>query len=282
MFEFLGLFFMQRALVTGSIIAVVGGMIGPFVLYRKMAFMGVGIAHGTFAGIALGILIGISPLPVAIIFAIGLGIFIGFISKTGKISEDVSIGILFSFAMGLGIFLISISPGYHTDIMGYLFGDILAISNYDMYLALIVLILVFLWYITRSRQMKYMTFDEEFSKISGVSINIDYYIFMALISLTIVIIVNFVGVILASSIIIAPAAASKLVVKRFSTMIILSMIFGEIAIFSGITFSYDLNIASGPSIVFFITFAFILSLIFNKIKRAFNKKHAYDLRNNIH
>jgi len=280
MFDFFGLFFIQRALIIGSIIAVVGGLIGPFVFYRKMAFMGVGIAHGTFAGIALGILIGVSPLPVAIIFAIGLGIFIGFISKTGKISEDVSIGILFSFAMGLGIFLISISPGYHTDIMGYLFGDILAISNYDMYLAIIVLILVFLWYMIRSRQMKYMTFDEDFAKISGVPVGIDYYIFMALISLMIVIIVNFVGVILASSIIIAPAAASKLIVKKFSAMVILSMVFGEIAIFSGITFSYDLNISSGPSIVFFITFAFILSLIFNKIRRAFNKKRLYDLKNN--
>jgi|YelNatPaOPRAMG01_1025707.scaffolds.fasta_scaffold00902_4 zinc transport system permease protein len=280
MFDFFGLFFIQRALIIGSIIAVVGGLIGPFVFYRKMAFMGVGIAHGTFAGIALGILIGVSPLPVAIIFAIGLGIFIGFISKTGKISEDVSIGILFSFAMGLGIFLISISPGYHTDIMGYLFGDILAISNYDMYLAIIVLILVFLWYMIRSRQMKYMTFDEDFAKISGVPVGIDYYIFMALISLMIVIIVNFVGVILASSIIIAPAAASKLIVKKFSAMVILSMVFGEIAIFSGITFSYDLNISSGPSIVFFITFVFILSLIFNKIRRAFNKKRLYDLKNN--
>ncbi len=254
MFDFFGLFFIQRALIIGSIIAVVGGLIGPFVFYRKMAFMGVGIAHGTFAGIALGILIGVSPLPVAIIFAIGLGIFIGF--------------------------LISISPGYHTDIMGYLFGDILAISNYDMYLAIIVLILVFLWYMIRSRQMKYMTFDEDFAKISGVPVGIDYYIFMALISLMIVIIVNFVGVILASSMIIAPAAASKLVVKRFSAMVILSMIFGEIAIFSGITFSYYLNISSGPSIVFFITFVFILSLIFNKIKRAFNKKRACDLKNN--
>ncbi len=235
MFDFFGLFFVQRALIIGTIIAVVGGMIGPFIFYKKMAFMGVGIAHGTFAGIALGILIGISPLPVAIIFAIGLGIFIGFISKTGKISEDVSIGILFSFAMGLGIFLISISPGYHTDIMGYLFGDILAISNYDMYLAIIVLIFVSLWYVIRSRQMKYMTFDEDFAKISGVPVGIDYYIFIALISLVIVTIVNFVGVILASSIIIAPAAASKFVAKKFYAMVILSMIFGEIAIFSGIT-----------------------------------------------
>lgn len=277
MFDLFNLFFIQRALIIGSIIAVISGLIGPFMIYKKMAFMGIGISHGTFAGIALGILLGTSPLFVATIFAIGLGIFIGFASRTGKISEDVSIGILFSFAMGLGIFLISISPGYHTDIMGYLFGDILAISNYDLYIALIVLTLTLLWYIFKSRQMKYMTFDEDFAKISGVPVNVDYYIFMALVSLSIVIIVNFTGVILASSITITPAASSKSMTRKFSSMVVLSMILGEVAIFSGIIFSYNLNISTGPSIVFFITFIFILSLFFARIKHLFWKKSKHKI-----
>ncbi len=271
MFELFTLFFIQRALLIGIAIAIISGLMGPFILYRKMAFIGVGISHGTFAGIALGILLGISPLPVAIIFAIGLGIFIGFTSRTGKISEDVSIGVLFSFAMALGVFLISVSPGYHTDVMGYLFGDILAISNNDLYLALGVLGSVILWYIFRSRQMKYMTFDEDFAKISGVPVGIDYYVFMALISLAIVVIVNFVGVILASSIIIAPAASAKSLAKKFSSIVVLSIAFAEITIFSGIVFSYNLNISSGPSIVFFVTFVFFLSLFVGKARNFFTK-----------
>ncbi len=266
MFELFTLFFIQRALLIGAVIAIVSGLIGPFIIYRKMSFIGVGISHGTFSGIAFGILLGVSPLPVAIIFAVGLGIFIGFTSRTGKISEDVSIGILFSFAMALGIFLISLSSGYHADIMGYLFGDILAISNNDLYLAIGVLGSVVLWYTLRSRQMKYMTFDEDFAKIAGVPVGIDYYIFMALISLSIVVIVNFVGVILASSIIIAPAASAKSMVKKFSSIVVLSIVLAELSILSGIIFSYNLNISSGPSIVFFVTFVFILSLFYRKIK----------------
>ncbi|MGC8612087.1 MAG: metal ABC transporter permease [Athalassotoga sp.] len=266
MFELFTLFFIQRALLIGAVIAIVSGLIGPFIIYRKMSFIGVGISHGTFSGIAFGILLGVSPLPVAIIFAVGLGIFIGFTSRTGKISEDVSIGILFSFAMALGIFLISLSSGYHADIMGYLFGDILAISNNDLYLAIGVLGSVMLWYTLRSRQMKYMTFDEDFAKIAGVPVGIDYYIFMALISLSIVVIVNFVGVILASSIIIAPAASAKSIVKKFSSIVVLSIVLAELSILSGMIFSYNLNISSGPSIVFFVTFVFILSLFYRKIK----------------
>lgn len=266
MFEFLTLFFIQRALIVGIIVSIVSGLIGPFIIYRKMSFMGIGMAHGAFAGIATGILFGFSPLLFAIIFTIGLGLFIGFISKTSKISEDVSIGILFSFAMGLGIFLIDIAPGYHSDIMGYLFGDILAISNDDLYLALAVLIIVFLWFIFRSRQMKYMTFDEDFSKIAGIPVKIDYYLFMALIPLIIVITVNFVGVILASAILITPAASAKLMSKKLLSMIILSVIFGGASTLFGITFSYDLNISSGPSIVFFLTGIFLLSLAFKQFK----------------
>lgn len=279
MFEFLSAFFVQRALLIGAVVAIVSGLIGPFLVYRKMAFIGVGISHGTFAGIALGILMGISPLPVAIVFAIGLGLFIGFISKIGKISEDVTIGILFSFTMGLGIFLIDLCPGYHTDIMGYLFGDILAISNYDLYLALMVLPLVILWFIFRSRQMKYITFDENFSKVAGLPTGIDYYLFMALISLTVVVIVNFVGVILASSIIIAPAASSKLMTKKFSSIIILSIMLSEVSIFLGITFSYEINISSGPSIVFFLTFIFLLALISNLFRNQWKHKCRYGTKN---
>ncbi len=265
MFEFFSLFFIQRALIIGLIIAFVSGLMGPFLVYRKMAFMGVGISHGTFAGIGLGILIGISPIYSGMAFAIGLGIFIGFVSKIGKISEDVSIGVLFSFAMALGIFLINSAPGYHTDIMGYLFGDILAISNGDIYLAMITLVLTILWFTLRSRQMKYITFDEDFSKVVGVPVTIDYYIFMVLISLITVAIVNFVGVILASSIMIAPAAASRLIAKKFPTMIILAVTFGMISVFLGIAFSYGFNISSGPSVVFFITAIFAMAFALSKI-----------------
>ncbi len=260
MFEFLSLPFMQRALVGGELVAVIAGIVSPILLFRKMSFMSVGISHGAFAGIALGILLGISPMWTAIVFAMALGLFIGFVSKTGKLSEDATIGTFFAFSMALGIFLIDISKGYHPDIMGYLFGDLLAISLSDVYFSMIILFITLTWYFFRGRAVVYSTFDEDFSRIVGIPVDIDYYIFMAVASLVTVVAVRFVGVILASSIMIAPAAASKMLSKQFSNVILLSILFGMAAVLGGIAFSFYTNIPSGPSVVFFVTAIFMVAL----------------------
>lgn len=260
MFEFLGLPFMQRALVGGELVAAIAGIVSPILLFRKMSFMSVGISHGAFAGIALGILLGISPMWTAIVFAMGLGLLIGFVSRTGKLSEDAAIGTFFAFSMALGIFLIDISKGYHPDVIGYLFGDLLAISTGDVYFAVIILFVTLIWYFFRGRAAIYSTFDEDFSKIVGIPVNIDYYTFMAIASLVTVVAVRFVGVILASSIMIAPAAASKMLSKRFSNVVLLSVLLGMVAVFGGIAFSFYTNIPSGPSVVFFVTAIFMIAL----------------------
>ncbi len=260
MFEFLSLTFMQRALLGGELIAVVAGIVGPILLFRKMSFTSVGISHGAFAGIALGILIGVSPMWAAIAFAMGIGLLIGFVSKTGKISEDATIGTFFAFFMALGIFLIDISKGYHVDVMGYLFGNLLAISSSDVYFAAIVLLITVFWYLFRGRATVYSTFDEDFSRIVGIPVDVDYYFFMLVVSLVTIIAVMFVGVVLASSIMIAPSAASKMLSKKFSNVVLFSILFGMVAVFGGIAFSFYTNIPSGPSVVFFITAIFAISL----------------------
>ncbi len=266
MFEFLKLPFMQRALIGGEFVAIIAGMISPILVFRKMSFMSVGISHGTFAGIALGIFLGISPLWSAMAFAVGLGLLIGFTSRTGKISEDATVGTLFAFSMALGIFLISISKGYHPDVMGYLFGDLLAISSSDVYFASVILFVTVLWYVFRGKAIVYATFDEDFSKIIGIHVNLDYYIFMAITALITVAVVRFVGVVLASSIMIAPAASAKMLSKKFSRIVTLAIFFGMISIFLGIAFSFSLNISSGPSVVFVVTTIFLISLVLKWIR----------------
>ena len=266
MFEFLKLPFMQRALVGGELVAIIAGMVSPILVFRKMSFMSVGISHGTFAGIALGIFLGISPLWSATAFAVGLGLLIGFTSKTGKISEDATVGTLFPFSMALGIFLISITKGYHPDVMGYLFGDLLAISSSDVYFASVILLVTVLWYIFRSKTIVYATFDEDFSKIIGIHVDLDYYIFMAITALITVAVVRFVGVVLASSIMIAPAASAKMLSKKFSRIVALAIFFGIFSTFFGIVFSFSLNIPSGPSVVFTVTTVFLISLVLKWIR----------------
>jgi zinc transport system permease protein len=261
MFELLKFPFVQNALIGGEIVAIIAGMLGPILIFRKMSFISVGVSHGTFAGIALGIFLGISPLGTAMVFAVGLGILIGFVSRTGKISEDATIGTLFAFSMALGIWLISLNKGYHPDVMGYLFGDLLAISREDMYFALVILSITLLWYFSRGKAMVYASFDEDFSKIIGIPVEADYYIFMAITALITVAAVNFVGVVLASSIMIAPAVSAKMLSKRYKVITLLSVIFGMASIFAGVLISFELNISSGPSVVFVTTMIFFVSLL---------------------
>ncbi len=261
MFEFLNYSFMERAIVAGTLVAIITGIVGPFLVFRKMSFMGAGLSHGALAGIALGIILGLSPTLMSVLIVMGLGFLIGLVSRTGKISEDSAIGTVYTFFMALGIFLINLSKGYHINIMGYLFGDILAISKYDILFALIVLIVVLVWLILRGRAMLYLTFDEDFAKITGVPIGWDYYIFMVITSLSIITVVKLVGVVLAGSILIVPSASAKMLSKSFMKIIAISVISGIISIFSGIAFSYYLNTSSGPSIVFFVTAFFLCVLL---------------------
>ncbi len=267
MFEFLKLPFMQNAIIGGEILAIIAGMIGPFMVFRKMSFMSVGISHGTFAGIALGIFLGISPLWTAVAFAVALGLLIGFTSRTGKVAEDATIGTLFAFSMALGIFLINLSKGYHPDVMGYLFGDLLAISRTDVYFSVFILAIVLTWLIFRGRAMIYSSFDEDFSKIVGVPVEADYYLFMAITALVTVAAVKFVGVVLASSIMVAPSATAKMISERFKRITFLAVIFGMISVFAGLTVSYELNMPCGPSVVFVVTAIFFSVLVVSRIRR---------------
>ncbi len=258
---------MQRAIIAGILIAIISGIVGPFLLFKRMSFMGVGISHGTFAGIAIALLLNISPTIMAVVVAISIGFLIGVISRLGKIPEDSAIGTMSAFFMALGIFLINLSKGFHVNVMGYLFGDILAISTSDVIFASIVFGIVVIWLAFRGRAMLYLTFDEDFARITGVPVEIDYYIFMVITSLVIVTVVRLVGVVLAGSILIATSAAARMVSKTFPKILLVSVIFGIISVLAGITFSYGLDISSGTSIVFFVTAFFFGSILWRSGKR---------------
>ena len=127
MTDFLAYGFIQRALITGALLGVSCAVLAFFVVLRRMAFIGVGISHAALGGVALGVVLGISPVLAATVFSVGVAWVIGWIAARGQISEDTAIGIFFPTAMALGVALISLSPTYRQDLMGYLFGNILSV-----------------------------------------------------------------------------------------------------------------------------------------------------------
>ncbi len=255
--------FMQRAFTAGIIIAVVSSIIGIFVILKGLSFAGVGIGHAAFGGVAIGYFLGINTTFSAIVFCLLVAIIIVYIQHNDKLKGDVPIGILFAFSMGLGAVLISLMRGYNVDLFGYLFGNILSVTNTDIInisiLSSIVIVTLFVIF----KQLYYTTFDRQMAKVAGINIMIIDIIFMMLIALTIVISIKVVGIILVSALLVTPAATIIPWAKNFKQLVIMTITVSLISIIAGLFLSYYINIPSGGAIVLLTTLLFFVSFGFS-------------------
>lgn len=265
-FDFISLGFMQRALLAGIIMSIVCGTLSIFILLRRLAFIGVGISHAAFGGIALGFLIGMNPMVSGIIFSIIVAFLIGWTRSRGKIEQDTTIGIFYSAAMAMGVVLLSFSKYYNVDIFGFLFGNILTIGNEDLWAIGIAGFIVLLFISLIFKELIYMSFDEEMATVSGIPVKILDYAFLSLLAVTIIISIKIVGIVLISSLLVVPAAAASQVKEHVLSLLILSILFSLLATISGLLVSYFLDLPSGATIVITLTLIFLICSIISRLK----------------
>ncbi len=263
MIEILKIPFMKNALLGGLAVAAASSLLGSFVVIRKMTFIGAGIAHSSFAGVVIGLLLGINPMASALAFASFTGLSIGFLSRNYKIEEESAVGVFFPFSMSLGIILLGFIKGYTPNIMGYLFGDILLVGKTELYLSWISLTLTLLFFILFFREMVFATFDEETAQVLGINTSLVYYLFLILTSLVIVVSIKVVGIILLSGLLVIPPLAALQFARNMKAYIGLSAFFGLLSFLSGILLSYKLDLPSGATI---IASGFVILLISGAIK----------------
>ncbi len=249
MAEIFSLPFMRNALLAGLAVSVAAALIGSFVVARRMAFIGAGIAHSSFAGVVIGFLLGINPLISAGIFASLTGLSIGFLSRNYKIEEESAVGVFFPFSMALGIILLGFVKGFTPDIMGYLFGDVLLVGKTEILLSFLTMGLVIVFFLMFFREMVYSTFDEETSRVLGIKVALVYYLFLFLSSVTIVVSIKVVGIILLSGLLVIPPLAALQFAKNMKSYVILSVLFGILSSVGGLFLSYWLNLPSGATII---------------------------------
>ena len=261
--EPLELAFMQRALLAALIIAVVGGVVGTFVVLKGLAFIGDALAHSAFAGVATAFVLGGSIYLGSIIAGVGTALAIGFVSRRGRVSFDTAIGILFVGAFAFGIMLISASRSYTVDLFSFVFGDILGVGWSDvrvmLALAALVLILVAVFY----RELLFTAYDPTMAAASGVPVAAVQYGQLALLALTTVIAIKVVGIVLVVAMLVTPAATAQLLVRRVPAMMLVGSLCGVIAATAGLYLSYYANVASGAAIVLVATGMFLLALLFS-------------------
>ncbi|HED04614.1 MAG TPA: metal ABC transporter permease [Candidatus Fraserbacteria bacterium] len=251
--------FMQRALLAGVLIGAICAVIGVYMVLRGLAFLGAGIAHASFGGVALGFLLKINPLLSAIVFCLATAWGIGYTARKGQIKEDVAIGILFASTLALGILIIGLMPSYNVDLFGYLFGSILAVTPFDLLLTaglgVGVLLTVALFY----KELLYISFDPEMAQASGLPVSRLYFLLLGLIAITVVISLKVVGILLVTALLVTPAAAAYQLTQDIRTMMFLAVLLGVGAAVGGVLLSYVLNTASGATIVLLSTLSFFLA-----------------------
>ncbi|MGM0365223.1 MAG: metal ABC transporter permease [Actinomycetota bacterium] len=265
MVEFLSYPFMQRALISGIVIGLVCSLIGVFVILQKMSFFANAIAHSSLAGIALGFFMGLNPMVTAVIFGIVIAVLISYLKNRSALSVDTIIGIFLPSSMALGILIIGLLEGYKPDLLSYLFGNILAVDRFYMYLSvglgLVVIILLSVFF----KKYLFITFDRELAAIQGLNVVAYDYLFIILLATTVIIGTRVVGIILVSALIVIPAASSKNISSNFTQMVLYSVVFGFASSLLGLISSYYLNLASGASIIMVSVAIFLITLLLRPV-----------------
>ncbi|KYC53370.1 MAG: high-affinity zinc transporter membrane component [Candidatus Methanofastidiosum methylothiophilum] len=252
--------FFQNAIMAGVLAAIACGIIGSYVVVKRLVFISGGISHAAFGGIGLGLFLGYNPLLVAILFSVFSSSILGIISRKAYQREDTLIGAMWAIGMAFGIFMIYQTPGYVPDLASYLFGNILTVSRQDIFIMLILNIIIGIVVFSRYNEFLAFSFDEEFSEVTNVPVMKTYIILLSLVALTVVILVSVVGIILAMALLTLPAATASLFTNSLKKMIILSLIMGIIYMLLGIGISFLLDQPSGATIVLISGVSYLILL----------------------
>ncbi len=245
------------ALLGGVLSSLMTSLSGTIVILRRMAFFGSGIAHLSFAGVGLALILNLPITPVVLGIAVLSALVLGHMARRG-IHEDTGVAILFSSSMALGVILIYLSGVDSSRIMAYLFVDILAITRTDIVSLLILTTLVVLYMSLFRDHLVYMTFDEDFSKILGIKIGLVYYSFLVILAISIVFSIKIMGIILVSAMLVIPSASAFQVSKTYQGAYKLSPLLASISVFLGLILSYSLDLPAGASIVIIQGIIFLL------------------------
>ena len=261
MLEILTYPFMQRAVVGGIILGVLLAFLGVFMVLRRMSFFGDGVAHASLAGIAIGILAGVSPLATAIVFAAVVAIIISVLEIKSKLSSDAIIGVMFTTSMALGVILMSFNAGYQPELVSFLFGNILAIKTSELIVMLVLAVVITFFLCTSYKKLALLAFDAESAKIKGINVSLYHLLFSISLAVAVVLGVKILGIVLVSALLIIPSATAKLFSKSFKSLVISSVVIAEITILLGLLVSYIFDLPSGAVIVVCGFGLFLLTLI---------------------
>lgn len=242
--------FFQNALLGSLFTCIACGIVGSYIVVKRLVFISGGITHTSFGGLGLGFYLGINPIFSALIFSIASAFGVEWLSKKQGIREDSAIAAFWALGMALGIIFIFLTPGYTPNISAYLFGNILTVTSADIWFvgSFAFLILVFFGFFYKS--ILYTAFDREFAQTQGLKVSLIEHLMMIAIAVCIVASIRLIGIMLLMSLMTVPQMTANIFTSNFKNLIIYSIVISIIGCFSGLFLSYYLNIPSGAAIIF--------------------------------
>lgn len=242
--------FFQHALLGSLFASIACGIIGTYIVTRRLVFISGGITHASFGGIGIGLYTGISPLLAAAVFSTLSAFGVEWLSKRSDMREDSAIAVFWTFGMAIGIIFSFLAPGFTPDLSSYLFGNILTITQGDIWILAILSIVLIAFFTLFMRPIIAIAFDCEFARSQQMPVALFEYILMMFIALTIVACLRMVGIVLAISLLTLPQMTANLFTYSFKRIIGLSILIGYIGCLGGLLLSYQLQVPSGAAIIF--------------------------------
>ncbi|MDE3839626.1 metal ABC transporter permease [Bacillus methanolicus] len=264
--------FLQNAFLTGMVIGVIAPLLGVFIVVRRLSLIADALSHVTLAGIAASLFLekkfnifyGLNPLYMGMAFSVAGSLFIEKLRSVYKHYQELAIPIILSGGIGLGVIFISLADGFKTDLFSYLFGSVSAVSKTDLWIIAAISITVLSVIILLYKELFLLSFDEEYAKASGIAAKSVHFIFIIMVALVIAVSMRIVGILLVSSLMTLPVAASIRIAKGFKQTILFSVLFGEISVLGGLIISYYLDLAPGGTIVIIAVLILIVSILIKK------------------
>ena len=243
--------FIQHALIGSLLASIACGLVGTYIVTRRLVFISGGLTHASFGGIGLGLYTGLPPILSAAVFAVLSAFGVEWLSKRKDMREDSAIAVFWALGMAVGVMFTFLSPGFAPDLSAYLFGNILTITQSDLALLGSVAAVLVIFFALFIHPLTYMAFDPEFARSQGLNVQLLEYVMMMFIALTIVACLRMVGIVLVISLLTIPQMTANLFVHRFHHIIWLSVGIGYVSCLGGLYLSIRENIPSGASIIFF-------------------------------
>lgn len=259
--ELLQYTFFQHALLGSLFASIACGIIGTYIVTRRLVFISGGITHASFGGIGIGLYTGVSPILSAALFSVLSAFGVEWLSKRKDMREDSAIAVFWTFGMAIGIIFSFLSPGFAPDLSAFLFGNILTITRTDIVVLAVLSLLLIAFFAIFLSPIIYIAFDREFARSQRIPVVLFEYILMMFIALTIVACLRMIGIVLAMSLLTIPQLTANLFTVSFKRIILLSILFAYIGCVGGLLLSYQLQIPSGAAIIFFSILTYALCKI---------------------